>query len=64
MEPAIEAYRKAAPLATDGETYLNLAKVLWQEDRLSEAKAAAREAMAKGLKNSDDAKKILAVPGG
>ena len=64
VEPAIEAYRKAAPLATDGETYLNLAKVLWQEDRLSEAKAAAREAMAKGLKNPDDAKKILAVPGG
>lgn len=64
VEPAIEAYRKAAPLAKDGETYLNLAKVLWQEDRIAEAKAAAREAMAKGLKNSDDAKKILAVPGG
>lgn len=64
VEPAIEAYRKAAPLAKDGETYLNLAKVLWQEDRITEAKAAAREAMAKGLKNSDDAKKILAVPGG
>ena len=64
VEPAIEAYRKAAPLAKDGETYLNLAKVLWQEDRITEAKAAAREAMAKGLKNPDDAKKILAVPGG
>ena len=64
VEPAIEAYRKAGPLAKDGETYLNLAKVLWQENRLTEAKAAAREAMAKGLKNPDDAKKILAVSGG
>lgn len=61
---AVDAYQKAAPLAKDGETYLNLAKVLWQEDRVSEAKAAARQAMAKGLKNADDARKILAVPGG
>jgi len=64
VQPAIAAYRKAAPLAKDGETYLNLAKLLWQEDRLGEAKAAAREALAKGLKNPEDAKKILAVPGG
>lgn len=64
IAPAIDAYQKAAPLAKDGETYLNLAKVLWQEDRLTEAKAAAREAMSKGLKTPDDAKKILAVPGG
>lgn len=61
---AVDAYQKAAPLAKDGETYLNLAKVLWQEDRITEAKAAAKQAMAKGVKNSDDAKKILAVPGG
>ena len=64
VAPAIDAYRKAAPLAKDGETYLNLAKVLWQEDRITEAKAAAREAMSKGLKNPDDANKILAIPGG
>ena len=62
--PAIEAYQKAAPLAKDGETYLNLAKVLWQEDRITEAKAAAREALAKGLRNSEEAKKIIALPGG
>lgn len=61
---AVDAYQKAAPLAKDGETYLNLAKVLWQEDRITEAKAAAKQALAKGLKNPDDAKKILAVPGG
>lgn len=60
--PAISAYQKAAPLAKDGETYLNLAKILWQEDRISEAKIAAREAIAKGLKESKEAKQILDLP--
>lgn len=62
--PAIDAYKKAAPLAPDGETYLNLARLLWQEDRIPEAKEAARQAVAKGIKKPDDAKKILALPGG
>lgn len=62
--PAIEAYKKAAPLAPNGETYLNLAKILWQEDRIPEAKAAAKQAQAKGgLKNPKDVAKILALPG-
>lgn len=56
---AIEAYKKAAPLASDGEAYLNLAKVLWAEDRIPEAKQAAQQALAKGLKNPADAKKII-----
>jgi tetratricopeptide (TPR) repeat protein len=56
---AIEAYQKAAPLASDGETYLNLAKVLWAEDRIPEAKQAAQQALAKGLKNPADARKII-----
>lgn len=60
--PAIEAYKKAAPMATDGETYLNLARLLWQENRVPEAKEAAKQAIAKGLKKPDDAKKILALP--
>lgn len=61
---AIDAYSKAAPLAPDGETYLDLARTLWQEDRIPEAKAAAKQAIGKGLKKPDDAKKILALPGG
>ncbi|MET3928266.1 tetratricopeptide repeat protein [Lysobacter soli] len=61
--PAIDAYKKAAPLAPDGEAYLNLARVLWQEDRIPEAKEAAKQAVAKGVKKPDDAKKILALPG-
>lgn len=60
---AIEAYKKAAPLAPDGETYLNLARALWQEGRIREAKDAAKQALAKGLKRPDDAKKIIALPG-
>lgn len=60
---AIEAYRKAAPLAADGETYLNLAKVLWQEGQVGEAKDAAKQALAKGVKNPADANKIVALPG-
>lgn len=60
---SIDAYKKAAPLAPDGETYLNLARVLWQEDRIPEAKEAAKQAISKGVKKPDDAKKILALKG-
>lgn len=60
---AIEAYRKAAPLAKDGETYLNLAKVLWQAGRGKEAQDAARQAKAKGLKNPAEADKVIAQAG-
>ncbi|MGO4261423.1 tetratricopeptide repeat protein [Lysobacter sp. TAB13] len=60
---SIDAYKKAAPLAPDGETYLNLARVLWQEDRIPEAKEAAQQAISKGVKKPDDAKKILALKG-
>lgn len=61
--PAIDAYKKAAPMGPDGEAYLNLARVLWQEDRIPEAKEAAKQAVAKGVKKPEDAKKILALPG-
>lgn len=62
IAPAIEAWKKAAPLSKDGETYLNLAKVLWQEDRIPEAKQAAKSALEKGIKKPEDAKKIIALP--
>lgn len=63
-DKAIEAYRKAAPLDDDGGTYLNLAKVLWRADRIGEAKQAAQQALDKGIKDVDDARQILALPGG
>ena len=60
----IDFYTRAAKVSTNGEASLNLAKVLRNEDRLSEAKAAAREALAKGIKKPKEANDILAVPGG
>lgn len=59
VEPAIEAYRKAAPLDERGESYLNLAKVLANEGRLPEAKQAAQQALDKGIRSPDEAKRIL-----
>lgn len=57
---SIEAYQKAAPLAPDGETYLNLAKVLANEGRTADSKRAAQQALDKGVKNPEDARKLLA----
>jgi tetratricopeptide (TPR) repeat protein len=52
---AITAAQKAASLATDGEPALFLAQVLGQEDRNAEAKAAAQQALAKGVKKPGEA---------
>lgn len=60
----IDFYTRASKVGTNGEAALNLAKVLRNEDRLTEAKAAAREALAKGVKKPKDANDILALPGG
>ena len=57
---AIDLYGKAAPMAADGEAYLNLAKVLDYAGKKTEAKAAAQKALDKGLKKPEDARKILA----
>ncbi|WP_102947114.1 tetratricopeptide repeat protein [Stenotrophomonas sp. VV52] len=59
VDKAIDAWQKAAPLSKDGETYLNLARVLHSEGRTAEAKQAAQQALAKGVKNQADAKKII-----
>ena len=58
-DQAIAAYRKAAPLAPNGETYLNLARALLNEGHLAEASRAAQQALDKGVRNPGDAKKIL-----
>jgi tetratricopeptide (TPR) repeat protein len=60
IEPAIAAYAKAAPLAPDGEAYLNLAKILANEGRAAESRQAAQQALDKGVKNPEDARKLLA----
>lgn len=58
-DKAIEAYQQAAPLDDDGSTYLNLAKVLLNEGRGAESKAAAQKALDKGLPNPEEARKLL-----
>jgi tetratricopeptide (TPR) repeat protein len=58
---AIAAFRKAAPLAPNGETYLNLARALLNEGQMAEAKQAAQQALDKGVRNPGDAKKIIAA---
>lgn len=57
---AIELYTKAAPMAADGEAYLNLAKVLEFAGKKTEAKAAAKQALDKGVKKPDEAKALIA----
>lgn len=56
---SIAAYQKAAPLAPTGETYLNLAKLLFNEGRLAEAKEAAQRALDKGIRSPEEARRIL-----
>ena len=56
---ALDLYTKAAPMAADGEAYLNLAKVLEYSGKKVEAKAAAQAALDKGIKKPDEAKSIL-----
>lgn len=60
LPQAIELYKRAAPMAADGEAYLNLAKVLDMAGKKAEAKAAAKSALDKGVKKPEDAKRILA----
>lgn len=62
-EQAIAAYRKAAAMSSNGEQSLNLSKVLFNEGRFAEAKAAAQEALRKGVKNPQDANRIIAQSG-
>lgn len=57
---AVDLYKRAAPMAADGEAYLNLAKVLDYAGRKAEAKGAATQALEKGIKKPEDAKRILA----
>jgi tetratricopeptide (TPR) repeat protein len=60
-DQAIAAYRKAAPLAPNGEVYLNLARALLNEGQTAEAKRAAQQALDKGVAKPADAKKILGL---
>lgn len=56
---AINAYKKAAVYAKDGEVSLNLARVLYEEERWAEAKQAVNDAVAKGVRRPGDAYIVL-----
>lgn len=56
---AVDMFRRAAAISTNGEASLNLAKVLMNEGRIADARAAAKEALAKGVKTPGDANRIL-----
>lgn len=58
-EKAIEHYRRAVPLASDGEPALNLARLLSNEDRPAETKAAAQDALTRGVRRPGDAWMII-----
>ncbi len=58
---AIDSWSKAAPMAPDGEMYLNVAKLQLGEDKWAAAKASAQQALAKGVKKKGDAWLVVAA---
>ncbi len=62
---AIAMYGKAAPMSDDGLAALNLARVLWNEKRTGEARAAAQLALKKGVSpaNTAEARKLAKAGG-
>ena len=59
LATAIQMYAKAAPMAADGEAALNLAKIYAEDGKKAEARAAAQQALDKGVKDTAAAKKLL-----
>ena len=57
---AIEMYKRAAPIASDGEPALNLARVYFNEGRIAESKQAAQQALQKGVENQTEARELAA----
>lgn len=59
MTAAIDMYKRAAPIASDGEASLNLAKILFDTGKKAEAKVAAQQALEKGVKDAAQAKRLI-----
>ncbi|PJK09005.1 hypothetical protein CO614_05025 [Lysobacteraceae bacterium NML120232] len=58
LDAAARFYALAAPLAEDGETWLNLAKVYNQQGKKAQTREAAQKALEKGVKNSEEATRL------
>jgi hypothetical protein len=52
---AIEAWKKGAEMSSNGDQNLLLAQVYGEESRYAESKAAAQQAVSKGIENKGDA---------
>lgn len=60
ISTAVRMYERAGPIHNDGMAYYNLATVLFNEGRTTEASQAAQQALDKGLANPEAAKRLLA----
>jgi hypothetical protein len=60
VDKALDAWNKAAPLAKDGEMYLNVAKLQMEKEHWADAKTAAKTAMDKGVKKPGQAWQVIA----
>jgi tetratricopeptide (TPR) repeat protein len=60
LAEAIAAWGKGAPLSPNGELFLNLAVISNQADKYAEAKAAAQQAIAKGVRKPGKAWMVIA----
>lgn len=60
-DKAIAAWTKGAPLSPNGTSFLNLSKALVDKERYGEAKAAAQQAIAKGVKKPGEAWQVIAM---
>jgi uncharacterized protein HemY len=58
---AVEMYKRAMPMAGDGEAALNLAKLYAAQGKGADARAAAQQALEKGVKDTAGAKKLAGV---
>ena len=61
---SVAVYERADAAAADGEAALNLAKLLWLNGRKDEARSIARRALDKGLRNPDEARRLIEPPSG
>jgi tetratricopeptide (TPR) repeat protein len=57
---AIEAYKKAMPMATDGEAAIRAGQLLASENKFSEARTLIQQGIAKGVKHQGSAYMLLA----
>lgn len=58
LKTAAAMYERAAPIAADGEASLNLAKIYAEQGKKAEARAAAQQALQKGVKDTAAAKRL------